>query len=121
MGRPRGAKDNKPRLRKGELTRCVECPPEHPGWSRTEIKSKDRVPYCVEHLPERKAEAKNPQCPSCGADFELLRWNGSVEKATAHCPNDTCGFSGSAQDYYDDIDIKVIASPIEEPEVRAYD
>lgn len=113
MGRPRGAKDNKPRLRPNERTRCHLCPPDHPGWLRTEIKSKDRIPYCAEHLPDRKAEPASPECPDCGAEFELLRWNGSVEAATAHCPTDSCGFVGCAQDYYDDIDIKVIASPIE--------
>ena len=116
MGRPRGAKDRRPRMRKGELTRCHECPPEHPGWSRTEIRSKDRVPYCVMHLPENNGNgpADGTACPKCGKDFDFFRWGGTVEKTTVHC---YCGFSGRALDFYDAIDIKVLASPIESPEL----
>jgi len=114
MGRPKGAKDTRPRLRKGELTSCHLCPPDHPGWPRTEIRSKDRIPYCVEHLPSKKVIPKNPDCPDCGEAFGFFRWGGSAEKTTVHC---FCGFSGRALDYYDAIDIKVMASPIERPEV----
>lgn len=120
MGRPKGAKDTKPRRLRGELTRCRECPPEHPGWKRTEIRSKDKVPYCVEHLPSKngKNPISNPACPECGKDFEFLRWGGTVEETTAHC---FCGFSGPAIDFYDEIDIKVLASPIEAAEVTSRD
>ena len=117
MGRPRGAKDLGLRMRKGELTTCARCPLEHPGWSRTEIKRRDKTPYCAEHLPDKKVEPRNPQCPDCGAEFDFFRWGGSVETTTVHCPAESCGFVGRALDYYDAIDIKVMASPIERPEV----
>lgn len=110
-GRMRGAKDLRPRRRKGELEKCHGCPPEHPGWTRVEIRYRKKLPYCQEHLP---ANHENPQplCPDCGGYFDYFTWKGSPEKTTVHC---FCGFSGPAQDYYDDIDIKVLASPIEEP------
>ncbi len=119
MGRPRGAKDARKRARRGELTKCRECPIEHPGWSRTEIRSKDRVPYCVEHLPSKNdVQAPNHMCPTCDTSFDFFRWGGTAEKTTVHC---FCGFSGPALDYYDEIDIKVLASPVEGMGVTAGD
>ncbi len=113
MGRPRGAKDRRPRMLRGELTKCRDCPPEHPGWSRTDIRSKGRVPYCVEHLPDKEeGKTLSPTCPDCGNTLDFLRWGGTAENTTAHC---FCGFSGRALDFYDAIDIRVIASPIETP------
>ncbi len=120
MGRPKGAKDAKPRRLRGELTRCRECPPDHPGWSRAEIRSKDKVYYCVEHLPSKNSNGPTESfiCPRCGKSFDFFRWGGSAEKTTVHC---FCGFSAPALDFYDEIDIKVLASPIEIPEVVTRD
>ena len=120
MGRPRGAKDAKPRRLRGELTRCRECPLEHPGWKRTEIRSKDTIPYCVEHLPSKNGngQTESSMCPKCDTSFDFFRWGGTAENTTVHC---FCGFSGHALDYYSAIDIKVLASPIEIPEVVARD
>jgi len=120
MGRPKGAKDKRPRMRRGELTKCRKCPPDHPGWSRTEIRSKDKVPYCVAHLPEKNGKGPNGSttCPKCREHFDFFRWGGSAEKTTVHC---YCGFSGRALDFYDEVDIKVLASPIDSPEVTSRD
>lgn len=105
---PRG-KDAKPRRRRGALEKCYGCPPEHPGWPRQVLRYRRKLPYCPECLPEHEVSPQ-PQCPNCERDFDHFTWNGSVEKTVVHC---FCGFSGPAQDYYDDIDIKVLASPIE--------
>ena len=113
MARPKGAKDLGLRMRKGELTKCAGCPLEHLGWSRTEVKRRDKIPYCAEHLPDKKAEPKNPQCPNCRAEFDFFIWGGSIKTTTVTCSTESCDFVGRAQDYYDDIDIKVLASPVE--------
>ena len=109
-GRQKGSKDRKPRRRPNERTKCPQCPPEHEGWLRTELRSKDRVSYCIEHLPPKVATPVYPKCPDCDTDFDYFNWNGSPEKATVHC---YCGFSARALDYFDATHIKVQAAPVD--------
>jgi len=108
-------KRNTPQRKRGELERCWDCPREHPGWMRSELRNRRRLPRCPDHvLAFDRAHEPWPHCPQCdGSSFGPVRWNGKPSKTVAVC--DECGFEDLASKYFDEITIKVIASPIELP------
>lgn len=107
----------KPRRKPGELEKCYDCPPEHPGWLHSRLRNRARLPRCPEHR-EGYDETHRPwpKCPNCGNETEFgpRFWKGSIEKCIAVC--DECDFQTKAVEHFDRLLIKVIASPIVKPE-----
>ncbi len=97
--------------RRPKLIRCFACPPYHEGWPRSKLRTKNKIPYCPAHYPDN-GKSRWPACPNCGdAHLGVFQWNGSIETCTVTCG--VCGFSGRALDYFDRLDVQVIAAPIE--------
>jgi hypothetical protein len=104
----------KKRRTHGEFEKCYDCPGNHMGWKRNQLRKRRRLPRCPEH---REAYDKRnrpwPICPSCRDEtaFGPGPWNGSIEKCIADC--DACGFEDKALNHFNALTIKVIASPID--------
>ena len=101
-----------------KLIKCFGCPPDHEGWRRSELRTKNRILYCPEHHPDNSRRPL-PLCPSCGdADFGTrFRSDGGIELCAVieacivTC--EVCGFVGRALDYFDSGYLQLVAKRID--------
>ena len=102
-----------PRRKRGELIRCFRCPPEHPGWKRSELRNRRKLPHCLAHRKSHdEIHQPWPICPKCGEDeFGTMEWGGDVLSTIALCT--LCDFRDKASKYFSILTINTIAKPIE--------
>lgn len=103
------------KIKRGTLTKCFTCPPEHKGWMRSQLKNRKKVPYCPECIKiyDKQQETMWPACPQCESETEFgyMRWGGTVENTMAFCED--CKFEVNALAHFDYYIIKATASPID--------